>query len=595
MLYQSNPASPDHFGMAPNNHDQKRDVMSGGHAPGEDWIFQPGANDNYMQPIFSNMGPNYEHAHNGVKNEHHDGNSSEYYIPPTSLGADGTLGPPIWNLDISQDDPLQTKVGRLIDFCFPGGIQDSLQDQQNKLQAQSCLTVDNIKHFLDLFTNFQGHFPYLHIPTSNIIDSYDGLLIAIICVGAVYSDRLSQNFIRDLMQRTKLGIERTSSIFRDSAPDIRFKRGSPSAAELQELQALLLLQAIFTWHGGPVERALARAESQKLFNLMRQYGMLELAPPGHEAYSYLHNVTDESPVDLSQWSWQSWVEQEKRSRVMYLVFLLDTALTMWFNCPPQFDPSEIRLPLPCDDAAWEARSPEGCARALGLHGREAQLALNTTGSLRINQMAMPDAMSIVYNTSFMIQPRTTNVYSKFALIHALHIQTWQIQRQRSTTSSAPQSPIDTTSASSTASPGSSFQSNSSLRAINAALVRWKKMWDEDMQLQYPPNTTALASRRSGFCRDGVHFYWLARTFLQPNRVLDWQLPADVKFKHVFKGLRQVREWSKSEGAQRGEEPGSVSDIDDRYGSETLQLDMTKLFRPLGEVYDSASQGTSGSY
>jgi len=121
------------------------------------------------------------------------------------------------------------------------------------------------------------------------------------------------------------------------------------------------------------------------------------------------------------------------------------------------------------------------------------------------------------------------------------------------------------------------------------------MWDADMQLQFPPNTSEIGSRRSGFCRDGVHFYWLARTFIQPNRVRDWQLPADTKFRHVFNGLRQVREWSKSEGAQRGEEPGSVSDIDDRYGSETLELDMTKLFRPLGEVYDSASQGTSGTY
>ena len=47
------------------------------------------------------------------------------------------LVPPIWNFD-----PLQFKVNRLVDFCFPGGIQESLQDQQNNLQTRALLTVD---------------------------------------------------------------------------------------------------------------------------------------------------------------------------------------------------------------------------------------------------------------------------------------------------------------------------------------------------------------------------------------------------------------------------------------------------------------------
>jgi hypothetical protein len=107
------------------------------------------------------------------------------------------------------------------------------------------------------------------------------------------------------------------------------------------------------------------------------------------------------------------------------------------------------------------------------------------------------------------------------------------------------------------------------------------MWDDDMQLQYPPASNGdCVSQRVGFCRDGVHFYWLARAFLQPNRVRDWQLPADRRFKQVISGLGQVREWSKTEGAQGGEEPDSICDIDMRYSSEPLELDMAKLFRPL---------------
>ena len=97
MLFHSNPASPDQFGLASNNTDDKRNVMANPHQqPGEEWMFH-GPNDGYMNPMFStNMGPGYEHPHNGVKKEydHHDGNASEYYIPSTSLGADGTLGLP---------------------------------------------------------------------------------------------------------------------------------------------------------------------------------------------------------------------------------------------------------------------------------------------------------------------------------------------------------------------------------------------------------------------------------------------------------------------------------------------------------------------
>ena len=590
MLFHSNPASPDQFGLPANNTDDKRNVMANSHQQsGEEWMFQPGTHDGYMNPIFStNMGPGYEHAHNGVKKEydHHEGNTNEFYIPSTSLGADGTLGPPIWNLDMSEDGPLQFKVNRLVDFCFPGGIQESLQDQQNNLQTRALLTIDNVKHFLELFTNFQGHFPCLHMPTFDLIESYDGLILAIICIGAVYSHCVLEGQVRNLMQRTKYGIERTSSIFRNSASGMDLRRGTPSDTELQELQALLMLSIQFTWHGGSVERASTRAEIIRLFSFARQYGMLELASPGNEAYSYLHNIADGKAVDPSQWSWDTWIQQEKRLRIMYLVFLTDAALNIWFNCAPQLDPSDIKLPLPCDDAAWDATDQEDCARALGLRGAEAQAAINATGSLQLKQMAMHHAMNILYNTSYVTLPRTTNVYSKFILIHALHTQIWQIQHQRCLSSSVPQSPVGN----STSSLGAPLQLNSPLRAIAGALGRWKRMWDDDMQLQYPPVSNGdCVSRRVGFCRDGVHFYWLARAFLQPNRVRDWQLPADKRFKQVISGLGQVREWSKTEGAQRGEEPGSICDIDMQYGSEPLELDMTKLFRPLIQFHSNSPQ------
>jgi len=139
---------------------------------------------------------------------------------PQVLGLMVRLFPPFRILTCHQILCWQLKVDQLIDFCFPGGIQDSLREQQNNLQTRSCLSVDNVKHLLDLFTNFQGHFPFLHMPTINLIGSYDDLILAIVCIGAVYSDRVTQKQVRNLMRRTKHGIERTSSIFRNTALDI---------------------------------------------------------------------------------------------------------------------------------------------------------------------------------------------------------------------------------------------------------------------------------------------------------------------------------------------------------------------------------------
>jgi len=173
------------------------------------------------------------------------------------------------------------------------------------------------------------------------------------------------------------------------------------------------------------------------------------------------------------------------------------------------------------------------------------------------------------------------------MVHALIVEIWQLQRQTLLASSAtPQALEGGLSFSVTA------QTNQTYNSINAALGRWKHAWDEDYALQYPRGDGYRSGpKRVGFCRDGVHFYWLARAILQPNRIPDWQLGADQKLGQVLHDLQRAREWSRTDGAQRGEEPGSVAYIDDDYASSTLELDMKKLFRPLQSLSDSPLPAT----
>jgi len=550
LMYSSNTASP----------------AQGGHHVENDWnqFLPPAGNENYMGQMYG-----YEQAHPEVKNESHESGSNGYYMPSTSLGADGTLGPPLWHFNSSHEHPLQSKVDRLVDFCFP---QESLHEHPNSDALRSCLTVDNIKHFLELYQNYQGHFPWLHTPSFDLLNAYDGLLLILICSGAVYSDRISQTEVRSLVLYTKAGIERTSHLLRYySSQDVI----SPTDSDLEELLAIFLVQNVLTWHGGPEQRAEARAGSRRLSQLVRQCQLFTLAAVGEPAYSYLHNMRPGQIIDASQWDWHSWLQQEKRLRLVFLALLSDAALMLYFNCAPEIQNSELQLPLPCDDAAWDAPDGSTCACALGLHGAYYQSQFNTVGSLKPQQLNFDYVYrSLQDSSTTLLQPQDTNVYGKFILIHALHMDIWRLQKQCSFISP-------------TASPYAgvvAVNPQNQQHSISLALTRWKQCWDTDMQLQYPSTSgAATPPKRIGFCRDGIQFYWLAKAFLQPNRVRDWQLPADIRFRQLMHGLKKAREWSLGDGAQRGEEPGSVADIDPTYETGALELDMRKLFKPLIEV------------
>jgi Fungal specific transcription factor domain len=332
MYHHSTPASPNQFAMPQGNVDDKRHVMPGApqHMGGEDWnhMFHAGGQENYLNPIFSG----YDQGHHDVKNEHPEGApNGSYYISSTSLGADGMLRPPPWHLDESVKDPLQLKADQLVDFLFPGGLQESLEQQQNNLHIRACLTPESIKRCLEAFSNFQGHWPFLHMPTFSINSiAYDGFWLVLISLGGIYSDHVTKTQVKDLMQCTKQGIERSASILKNIGSG---QKKSASGVEFAELQALLLLQTLSIWNGGPLDRAPAREESRRVFHLARKLGLLELAGPDDTMnYSYLHNLAPGQAFDASNFKWQAWVEQEKRVRTMTMIYLLDCALNIVSLC-----------------------------------------------------------------------------------------------------------------------------------------------------------------------------------------------------------------------------------------------------------------------
>lgn len=492
-------------------------------------------------------------------------------------------------------DPLQRKASALVTFCFPDSstLAPGSHAAQGHDVLKGILTANGVKHYLGLYKHFQSHWPMMHF-SFNPITAYDGLVLSMICIGAVYSDRLGVEEVRWLMDVVQAAMFRSSQVYNIVTRSV--DANARPAAELQEIQALVHIHALFVWHGNQAQRQQARDGFWVLPKVARQFGLLQPLPDRHQHHSVLHQPGPIYGNEVDSWTWSSWIEQEERARLAYLIFLIDAALTIFFNVQPQFDIYDIKLPLPADDAAWEARSEEACARALGLRGQAAQ-GTNSAGSRRPKQLGMSEALQFLHQGGDFPQ-RATNVFSKFILIHAIHVQIFKIQRQIlsingtpgrcSSGTNTPPSYNEWTPADGTASNGSSgyatpteglsaqfSEAHQMLRQTVTALELWKQQWDVDMQIQYPSN-----QRRMGFCRDGVHYYFLAKLFLRSSRREEWAAPPDVRCRQIFGRLKQIRAHVASESAFKGLGIGSIAAVDDNYGVADLTLDMKLLFTPI---------------
>ncbi|MCJ1312937.1 hypothetical protein MMC25_006613 [Agyrium rufum] len=562
----------------------------------------------------------------------------------------GSEHTPVWSMDDSQPHTWEAKSKHLTNLCFGSSVPTSEED----VSSRACLAPENIQHFLELYSNFQSHWPVLHLATFSPSEAYDGLLLVLMCIGAVYSDRVDIRQVRSLMGRVYDVLNSTSDILQpqdDPAlfPDI----ASMSYIEYEQLLAYSLYYCLSIWHGDAEQRQKARDEFGRLVEFSHKANMLSAVGIEHPSFSPLHqrsSVYEQIMMNQTadDWDWPRWVLQEKKLRLLYILFLTDSALVVFFNCRPLYDPRTIHLPLPADDAAWDARDAMECAVALGLHGEAAQSGRNTSGSLRHTQLEMDTAFRCLMQPNVDIPFRSTNAYSKFILIHALHTQIWKVQVQISqgnqfydANEQAYYHPVHHTGAAanqynndrylhhdrsghtsaSASSPGTPTTSSGAqtpgLHQVHAqifnALEKWRRSWNDDMAVQYPPTSNSTtnpnpsptspstnssgalssnnnnnhnpthppsSSSRSGFCRDGIHFYWLGRLFLSQSNPHDWLTPPDQRFLHVMSILKSVRAWISSESAARGEEIGSVGDLHESYGVEDLTIDMKLLFVPL---------------
>ncbi|PKS08911.1 hypothetical protein jhhlp_003524 [Lomentospora prolificans] len=554
-----------------------------------DWsqVFPTGAQDSYANAFPPNIGQTQIPVKQepNIENDRTDGVPGVH--PTDSLFFANYMPPTTHNPYVLLSNQLQ---------AFFQTLASTYPNQHDLDTAHSFFTPENIKDFLDKYTHFHIHFPLIHVPSVRITEMNTGLLAGLCCVGACYSDRVSPDHVRDVMDLVRPAFEQQSNLLTKDWQQQGFP-SSLSKDDVDEMQAIILIAALHVWHGTPLQREWGQRRYALLAVIARDAGLLRITPESRP-YSPLHQPGfSPQNFDVSSFDWNTWVEQERRIRVVHVIFLADTAMSLYFNMTPRLDSFEMNIPLPCDDGAWDARADVDCAAALGLYGPEAAREKSSDGTHRAKQPEMSLALQALLHGSYQIQPGRTNLYGKFILIHAIIaiIRKALVDQNAATMVKEMGTPPlhewmvrDTGSSDGRATPveGAGQQIPLQTRqALSTALDKFKANWDADMVTQFPPQIQAKNPRRYGFSRDGIHFYWLAKYMLKHTRPTDLQLPPDGRFAQVMQLLRSVKTWVMTDGASRGEALGSVGDINKDYGVSDRTLNMAQLFTPLPKVVD----------
>lgn len=234
------------------------------------------------------------------------------------------------------------------------------------------------------------------------------------CIGACYSNRVVLSDVREMMDALWTAMERDCRILsEESLHDADVAEVTTSTIE--ELQAVLLTSILHVGNGTSQQRHRALRISPMIAAQARRLGLLGVSGDP-SVYSPLHHPKAGGyDIKIDDFDWIAWVGQELRVRLMHALLVHDTALELFFNISAQFDPSEVHLPLPCDDAAWNCASTDDCASALGLNGEALARTVNPYGTRRAAQPDMHIARQVLLDDSWRIKPGSTNILGKSLL------------------------------------------------------------------------------------------------------------------------------------------------------------------------------------
>ncbi|KXH60848.1 hypothetical protein CSAL01_13610, partial [Colletotrichum salicis] len=109
-------------------------------------------------------------------------------------------------------------------------------------------SAENVGESLGIYTRVHVDFPVHHTSEFRIMDAYPGLLVAMCCVGACHNscspDHLSDvvSFLKSALTRDI--VSRADLVLKQQGSSARADTSSPVQRDIEESQALILLQLI---------------------------------------------------------------------------------------------------------------------------------------------------------------------------------------------------------------------------------------------------------------------------------------------------------------------------------------------------------------
>ncbi|KAG6907233.1 hypothetical protein DXG01_009808 [Tephrocybe rancida] len=374
-------------------------------------------------------------------------------------------------------------------------------------------TLGSTSADLDLYLNlffsaFCKQVPLVHIATWSMDDKPLILVRAMQACGAL--------FVRTTTAAAF--IDETLSSTRD-ALIIEFAKISSDPREQNNLLlTVVLLQTIGLFHQKADQRISSNVYHGMLVMMIRRTGVI----PRVNAW-LPSDISDAQSVDTA---WREWANYEmiKRFRVLFLSYLHDCCHCMYFSLSPSFQPAELDICLPCDDALWSASDAREWYRAVQAPSPYG------VGNPRILGFPMQAALTVLSETRLSTVTLALNPFAHFILIHTILRNLYA--------SHADASPDSTNQLIGVDPEVSAAEERDNAFAIQYALHNWLQMW-----LGSPESMSVEESREEPpFIRNALPFYWLAQMSLlaiQDGSAVFGGMSSDAKAEGRF---RLMKEW-----------------------------------------------------
>ncbi|KAF4952532.1 hypothetical protein FSARC_12614 [Fusarium sarcochroum] len=227
------------------------------------------------------------------------------------------------------DDQYDLLSGHISQFFYPPGLIVEPLD----MGMIFAFTPEKVKRFLYQIGHPHIPIPFIHHADLDINEAYNSLLVTICCTGACKSDSLTGRDVQEMLDSLAVAVQRDCT---NAPPDVHEGGQSVDTRpnDVGKLQATLLTYALLLQFGGREQEKHIRQLRPILVAYAQRTGLVDLSDD-FACLPSLHQVKIErNTLDVRLWSWESWIDQERKCRLVHSLILLDTLIKVKLACDP---------------------------------------------------------------------------------------------------------------------------------------------------------------------------------------------------------------------------------------------------------------------